>query len=248
MRRVRFASPAVLLALISPLLLSPTASAAVPDASVNINPQAFEGQRNTIVGHVWARCAPGFRFAGLTVKVTQAGFSSTMSGRSIACDGVWRRQQFSTPDEAYDPGPATVTARLRVTDIATGAPGTPGVQTKQVYVRPGAKIEIPATATLGPNGAVRLVLRARCDKPWVLAEFGLSASQGEFPNQANWSTVSDTYPTCDSAFHTRTFEMLATQGSFHKGWLRVDGYIHTLDPVEFDPAPSTTATRMVKVQ
>ena len=112
---------------------------------------------------------------------------------------MWRRQQFSTPDEAYDPGPATVTARLRVTDIATGAPGTPGVQTKQIYVRPGAKIELPATATLGPNGAVRLVLRARCDKPWVLAEFGLSASQGEFPNQANWSTVSDTYPTCDSS-------------------------------------------------
>ena len=248
MLKIRTASAAVVLALTSALLLSPTASAAMPDASVSVNPQAFEGQRNTIVGNVWARCAPGFKFAGLTIRLTQAGFSATTTGKSIPCDGVWRKQQFITPQEAWDPGPATSTARLRVTDINTGAQGTPGVQTRQIYVRPGAKIEIPATATLRPNGVVKLVLRARCDKPWVLTEFALSASQGEFPNQATWNTDSDTYPTCDGAFHTRTFEMLATQGNFHKGWLRVDSHIHTVDPDEFDPAPGAIATRMVKVQ
>ena len=242
MLRIRTVASAVVLALVSAFVAYAPASASVPDASVAINPQAYEGQRNTILGSLFARCAPGFEFADLVIDLSQGASATTLAGKPVTCDGQWHKQRFSTPEEAWDPGPAMVTARISVTDVETGDPGQQGVQTKEIYVRPGAKIEIPGWATLRPHGVVKLVLRARCDKPWVLADFGLSATQGEFPNQAAWSTT-DTYPECDGAYRTRTFWMKASSGTFRKGWLRVDGYIHTLDPVHFDPGAGDHARR-----
>jgi hypothetical protein len=248
MSKIRTAGVVLVLALMAAFLQSPPASAAVPDASVAINPQAFEGQRHTIVGNVWARCAPGFEFAGLAIDITQGASVGAESGSSVVCDGEWHKQTFKTSEENWVPGPATVTARLSVTDVVTGDPGRQGVQTKDIYVRPGAKIELPATATLRPHGVVRLVIKARCDKPWVLSEFGLEANQGAFPHLASSGYNSDTFPKCDGALHSLTIFLQSSPTSFKRGWMTVDAHIHTLDPVEFDPAPSATAQRAVKVQ
>jgi hypothetical protein len=247
MRTFRTLVAVVALALTGAFLTSAPASAATqPDASVTINPQAYEGQRHTIIGSVFARCKPGFEFADLVIDVSQGSMSTTLAGKSVTCDGHWHKQQFSTPEEGWTPGAASATARLSVTDINTGDPGKQGVQTREIYVRPGAKIELPSTATLTSQG-VRLVIKARCDKPWVLAEFGGSATQGAFPNEASASFNSDTFPKCDGALHSLTIFLKSSPTLFKKGWVRVDSYIHTLDPEQFDPAPSATATRAVKV-
>lgn len=247
MSKIRTAGVVVVLALMSALFQSQPSSAAVPDASVAVNPQAYEGQRHTIVGYVWARCAPGFRFTSLTINITQGQSVGTETGRSVDCDGLWHKQQFTTSEENWVPGPATVTATLKVTHVQTGYSGSPGTQTKQIYVRPGAKIELPATAVLRPHNVVKLVLKARCDKPWVLAEFGLEAQQGAFPRLASDSFNSDTFPNCDGALHSLTLYLESSPTAFERGWITVSAHIHTLDPVEFDPAPSTTVQRAVKV-
>jgi len=78
-------------------------------------------------------------------------------GKSVKCDGLWHKQRFSTPEEAWTPGPAPVKARLRVTDIYTGNVKE-GVQTRQIYVRAGAKIELPGTAVLTSVG-LKLVIK-----------------------------------------------------------------------------------------
>lgn len=246
MRSLRTAVVVAVLALAATLLPAPLASAAVPDASVAINPQAFEGQRHTIIGSLFGRCAPGFEFAGLSIEVTQGAFTTTIQGSSVNCDGQWHKQTFSTPEEGWTPGPATVTARLSVTDVRFGDPGRQGVQTKEIYVRPGAKIELPGTAVLTSQG-VKLVVRARCDKPWVLAGFGIEAVQGQFPNQAHFDVNNNTFPKCDGAFHSLTLFMKSSPTAFKKGWITVDAFLHTEDPEQFDPAPSTTARRAVKV-
>jgi hypothetical protein len=247
MRRFRTVIAVVALALTGAFLPNAPASAAtLPDASVAINPQAYEGQRHTIIGSLFARCRSGFEFADLVIDVSQGSMSTTLAGKSLTCDGQWHKQQFSTPEEGWTTGPASVTARLSVTDVTTGDPGKQGVQTRSIYVRPGAKIELPSTATLTSQG-IRLVIKARCDKPWVLSEFGVSATQGTFPNQASASFNSDTFPTCDGALHSLTVFLKSSPTAFKKGWVTVDSHIHTLDPEQFDPAPSATATRAVKV-
>ncbi len=247
MGRVRLAVAVVVLGVTGAFLqVLPSSAATVPDASVAINPQAYEGQRRTIVGSLFARCKPGFEFAGLVIDIVQGDFSTTESGSPVVCDGQWHKQTFKTPEEGWTAGPATVTARLSVTDVDTGDPGKQGVQTKVIYVRPGAKIELPGTAVLTSKG-IKLTLKARCDKPWVLAEFGVSAQQGTFPNQANFSYNSTTFPTCDGALHSLTLYLTSSPTAFKRGWITVDSHIHTLDPEQFDPAPSATAMRAVKV-
>ena len=80
----------------------------MPHASVAINPQAYEGQRNTSS----AVCSPAadlrVEYADLVIDVTQGTQSTTIAGQQVTCDGAWHKQNFSTPEEAWTPGPADV--------------------------------------------------------------------------------------------------------------------------------------------
>ena len=249
MRAVRAVTAVFSLALVGAVLNGPPAAAAVPDAAVHVDSQAYEGQFSTAVVGVRGKCAPGFAFKELSVVFKQGGLTGPPSpGSSFACDGKWHRQQVKSP-EGFDPGPAKATARLSVTKVSTGAPGTTAVHNTRIYIRPGAETLIPATATLQPGHVVKIVLRARCDKPWLLAEFYVNLNQGEFPNQASGNEASDSFPpVCDGTYYSKAFYVSGSPASFHKGWVQVDTTIHTLDPVNFDPAPSDTSSRMVRVQ
>ena len=249
MRTIRAVAVMFALALVGAFLHSPPASAAVPDAAVHVDSQAYEGQFNTLYVGVRGKCAPGFTFKELGVVFKQGDLTAPASfGRSFACDNKWHRQTIGSP-EGFDPGPAKAIARLKVTKTSTGAAGTDAVHNTKIYIRPGAETLIPATATLQSNHVVKIVLKARCDKPWVLSEFYLEVNQGEFPNQAHSDESSDTYPpVCDGNYYSKTFFLTGGPNAFQKGLLRVDTTIHTLDPVNFDPAPSDASTRMVQLQ
>ncbi len=238
----------VALTLTGAFLHSPPATAAPPDAAVAINPQAYEGPRGTILGSLFAKCAPGFEFAGLVIDVSQADVAPPpFAGRSVTCDGNWHKQTFST-DEAFHPGPATVTARLSVTDIDTGDPGMQGVQTRDIYVRPAAAVKLPATATLRPHGVLRIVVQARCDRPWVVGDFGVDAQQGEFPDLAAGTAYLSAQPNCDGKFHSRTFYVQSVQDvAFHRGWALVSGAVTLYDVDNGDPVTAAGATRWVRV-
>jgi hypothetical protein len=249
MRTIRAVAAMFTVALVGAFLHSAPASGAVPDAAVHVDSQAYEGQFNTLYVGVRGMCAPGFTFKELGVVFTQGDLTAPASfGRSFVCDNKWHRQTISSP-EGFEPGPARAVARLKVTKTSTGAAGTDAVHNTKIYVRPGAETLIPATATLQSDKSVKITLRARCDKPWVLAEFDVNLNQGEFPDQASAGFTSDSYPpTCDGTYYTKTFVLKGSPADFHKGALRVDTTIHTLDPVQFDPGPSDTSTRVVTVQ
>ena len=221
----------------------------MPDASVTVNPQAFEGQRHTIVGYVWARCAPGFLFSSLTINITQGQSVGTETGGSVDCDGLWHKQQFTTSEENWVPGPATYRDAQSERHRDGGLPRQTGhADQARSTCAPARRFELPATAVLRPNHVVKLVLKARCDKPWVLGGFGVGAQQGTFPKHAGASIDTNTFPTCDGALHSLTVYLKSTSSTpFKRGWVSVDSYLHTLDPQEFDPAPSATAMRAVKV-
>jgi hypothetical protein len=248
MRAFRAIAVTFTLALTGAALAGPPASAAVPDASVHIHRQAFEGQRGTILASYKTRCAPGFEFAEAAIDFSQGTVSTpTTFGQSIPCDGRWHEQK-TTSLEAFEPGPATMSVRLSVIRTDSGDPGKQGFESAPIFVRAAAASVIPATAKLLANHVVRLVLQARCDKPWLLQEFSINATQDEFPNQKNAGVISETYPPCDGQLHSRTFLLKADPGNFHKGKLRVDTSISLLDAVNFDPVTQANQTRMVAVQ
>jgi hypothetical protein len=246
MRGVRAVAAVFTLVLAGALLHGPPATAAAPNAAVHVDSQAYEGQFHTAVVGVRGLCAPGFTFQQLGVVFKQGDLTAPASlGRSFACDGKWHRQNISSP-EGFDPGAAKAIARLSVTK---GATTTTAVHNTRIYIRPGAETLIPASATLQAGHVVTIVLRSRCDKPWVLSEFGMEASQGEFPNQAQYGETSDSYPpVCDGTYYSKTFFLKGSPANFHKGPMTVTTHIHTLDPVNFDPAPSDTSTRVVTVR
>src|ERR1700712_3794956 len=108
MRMFRAASAIVVLALAGAFLQTAPASADPPDAEVHILAQAFQGQHDTILASLRARCAPGFEFADLVIDFQQGAMTSPSThGASLPCDGTWHRQHLSSL-EGFGPGPATM--------------------------------------------------------------------------------------------------------------------------------------------
>ena len=223
--------------------VAPVSAGTLPDASVRVADVAREGPRDTIIATVWGRCAPGFEFQDLEVEFLQDGLSRPPSfGQPFPCDGEWHRQTVWSLEADFHPGRATVTARLSVTDAETGDPGQQAVVTKDIWVRAAAAIRLPATATLTPHRLIRLTVAARCDRPWVLSDFLISATQ-----DGNFGGVRREIP-CDGDFHRRTVWLRSGGTPFHRGTALVDASVSLLDPEFFDPVTTATASRSVTVQ
>ena len=136
-----------------------------------------------------------------------------------------------------------VHVRAVMVNASTGAPRSEATFSKEIFVRPGAVIVLPGTAELRPNHAIRFQVQARCDTPWVPQGLYVAASQF---NGRTYASVYLDVP-CDGVFHHRTVLLKATGIQFARGWIIIDSFLHTLDPVNFDPAPSTAANRGARV-
>jgi hypothetical protein len=221
------------------------ATYAGPVAELHVGAQAYEGQRGTILAGLRGRCAPGYRVTELALDFSQGDVvTPTLLEQPFPCDGRWHRRRV-TSLEAFEAGPATLTARVSVVPVAGGTT-TQVSTTAAIYVRPAAKIELPASVELRPHAVVKITFRARCDAPWVLQDFHVSATQGEFPSPV---ASADQYLdlTCDGVLHPFTIRLKSTPVPFHAGWLRLDASISLLDPQEFDPVTQATSTRVVRV-
>jgi hypothetical protein len=244
MRRFRTLGILLTTALAAALLQSAPSSGAVPDAEVRINAQAFEGPRGTILASLRLRCAPGFVFSDLVLEFSQGDIVTPPTlGSPIPCDGQWHLKRVSS-DEAFEPGPATLSARFSVLDEETGDPGDQAFQSKQIFVRPAARIWLPSTAVLTKAGDVRLVVRGRCDAPWLLQDFLIEGSQA-----AGTRVAFDllTIP-CDGKVRPRTAVLHRDSGRFTRGPLQVLAALSLLDPEFFDPVTTATASRVVQVR
>lgn len=210
-----------------------------PDGEVRVQGQAYEGQYDTFTGTLRLTCRPGLRVARLGLTFTQ-DFVSPESVQPTApvCDGRWHRQTFSS-FEGFHPGRATVDARMVLVDAASGEPRGEVATSGSVYVRPGARVLLPRWAELRPGGVIRVRVHGRCDEPWVLPDFSVSATQ--FEGFAFASQQLDI--PCDGDYHARTASLRSSGREFARGWIRLDGSISTLDGVNFDPAVHASASR-----
>lgn len=231
-------------------LTGPTASATpAPDAEIRIQGQAFEGPRGTILGEVRVRCATGLVSTGFTMQISQGDVVTPPTQEPLpSCTGALQPQAFSSL-EAFQPGPATVVATLELADAVTGEPRGSVTQTKRIYVRPAAKIVLPRTAQLLPGRIIKLVLRARCDAPWVPGDFIVSATQGEPVGAAQDTQFLSIV--CDGVVrrHVVRLQSLPSpdRGVFRTGRVQVDAGLTVFDPEQFDPVAQATANRSVLV-
>jgi hypothetical protein len=212
---------------------------------VVVDRSADEGARGTILATVRVRCEPGHEVVDLSLEFSQAGVTQpVLSGPGFPCDGRWHELGVSSL-EGFDPGPATLTARLTVADSGTGAVAPPAVDTQQVEVVPAAAVRLPGTAVLRPDGGVRLVLRARCATPWVLQELTVRASQGDDPTVAS----DDAAPAlvCDGDWHRVVVLLGSADPAFTRGPAQVEAVVTVLDPESFDPVAQARETATVRI-
>ncbi len=242
---------ALSVALLASAAPGPAASAGpVPDAEIRIQGQAREGPRGTIFGEVRVRCAADLVATAFTLQISQGDVATPPSEEQLpSCTGALRPQPFSSL-EAFDPGPATVVATLELADAATGESRGSVSVTTRIYVRPAAKIVLPRTARLLPGRVVSLVVRARCDEPWVPGDFMVSATQG--PSVGAAQDTEFLPIVCDGVLRRHVVRLQSVRspdrGVFREGWIRVDAALTVFDPEFFDPVAQATATRAVLVK
>lgn len=211
---------------------------------VHVDSQAYQTERGTMTGSFRARCTPGHQMTEVAVTFAQGADTGPPSpAQPIACNGFWQRQWVSSPEHLFEGGPAEISVRAVVVDVGTGTSQELTV-TKAVYVRPAAKIVLPATAELRPGNLVRMVVQARCDAPWVLQDFLVSGTQAA--GAAYGSALLDL--PCDGVTRPVTVWLTSDGVRFKRGALQVDAEITLLDPDFFDPAAQIRASRSVSVR
>ncbi|MBS2936674.1 hypothetical protein KDN32_02830 [Nocardioides sp. J2M5] len=240
MRRIVVVS---LLTALAALLLGPGAAVAqTPPGEVRVQGRAYEGQFDTFRGTLRVTCRPGLRVSELGLTFVQDFTSPESLIPTVpTCDGRWHVVSFSSY-EGFHPGRATVRVRMALVDATTAAPAGEVATEGSVYVRPGARVLLPRRVDLRRDGGLRATVWGRCDEPWVLQGFSVSASQDE--GFVFGSTLLDI--PCDGAWHARTAVIRSAGDPFHRGPVRLDASITTLDGVNFDPAVSAGASRWVR--
>lgn len=222
-------------------------AAVVPAAEVQVSPRAREGQGGTIRASLLARCATPYTFQELSVEFSQGGFTApSMQLRAVACDGQWHGVAV-TSQEGFDPGHASLSARMTVIDDVTGDPARQAVDTQAIWVRPAARVVI-SNAHLLSNGAVVIRLRARCDRPWVESSLTLSLTQGVGENGVG---ASPRFPSggvvCDEVWHAVDLRTRKHSG-FRRAPARMDATLTVFDPLSFDPVSQASAGRSVLIR
>ena len=232
------AAAASLFALAGPTL---PAGAATPPGEIRVEGPAHEGARGQILLDLRISCRSGLTASELSVTYSQ-GDRTDPSGLASppACDGRFHRLRLSS-NEAFDTGRAHVDIVLTLVDTATGNPRGTVTSSRDIFVRPAAVVKLPRTAVLTSVGAARAVVWARCDEPWTLGDYLVSASQDGGPV----ATVSLTIP-CDGRFHSSRVVLQPEGGSFAPGRIRLDSELTVFDEF-FDPVAQARASRSVRL-
>ncbi len=218
------------------------------DAQVDISPFAKEGQRGSILLNLTARCAPGNVLQELVIGYSQNDFSVEQAAFvDLTCDGRWHRLRVSGP-EAFEPGPADITARLTVIDAVTGDPKQQGVDSQRVWVEPAAKVAVGTHVRLKGDGTAVVAVSVRCDQPWIAAGLSIELSTGVVGGASGTAFVEGDDISCDDRWH-RLFVPVTSGGvAFSRGEATVFAFFDVLDPISFDPVTQAQAVTTVRIR
>jgi hypothetical protein len=224
-------------------LAAPTASpaeAATPGAVVRIDGPAHEGPRGQILLDLRLSCRPGLTVSRLALVFSQGDVVGPQElANPPACDGRVHRLRHGSV-EGFDPGQAHVDIAVTLVDTVSGAARGTVDRSKDVFVRPAARVWLPRTATLTSDGAVRAVVRGRCDEPWTPGDFYVSGSQdGSFGD-----ALLDI--TCDGRVHARVVTLRSVAAVFTAGRIEMSAELTVFDEF-FDPVAQGRASRSVRL-
>lgn len=215
-----------------------------PPGAIEVPGPAHEGHDATFTGTVLVRCDEGLVASELVMAFEQDGTTTPERAATAlpTCTGEWESLDYRS-DEGFAPGPVTVHVRMVLVDAATDeAAGTVAVSAP-IHVRPAAKVRLPRTARLRPNGLLTFGARIRCDQPWENYATFMSARQGTVAAEPR--VVRDV--PCDGDYRLRRVWLRPDEGAFTVGRARVAVEV-VLTDADFEFGPEAYASRRVRVR
>jgi hypothetical protein len=181
----------------------------------------------------------------LVIGYSQNDFSHEQPAAvDLACDGRWHRFRVTGP-EAFEPGPAHITARLTVVDQVTGDPAPQALDSQDVWVEPAAKVAIGKFVKLNDDGTAVVAASIRCDQPWVAAELVVELIQGDVGGASGTAFLDGQFISCDDRWHRVFLRVTPGENPFSRGPARVLAFFDVLDPLSFDPVAQAQANTAV---
>lgn len=206
-----------------------------PSVELRLPGPARQGPDQTFTGTLRVRCAVGDEVSSIHLSFTQGTTATTQEVESLpACTGAWESVGY-TSGRGYEAArPATVGAEVVVAEGSVS-------RSRELWVRPAAKVRFPDKVRLLDNGEVRARVWIRCDEPW-----------GNFATLA-WLQQREVEPfapvlpdvTCDGDFHLRRAVLRADAGEYEPGWAQLHLDITLWDD---DFGPYVSANRRVWVK
>jgi hypothetical protein len=215
-----------------------------PAGEVEVPGPAYEGEDTTFTGTIRVRCEAGLAVGELAMSFEQQAVTTPERTATAppTCTGAWEDLDYRS-DEGFTPGSVTVHVRLVLVDAATDEVQEQVEVSESIYVRPAARVRLPRTATLRPNGLLTYRARIRCDAPWQNYATFMSAAQGTVAAEPR--VVRDV--PCDGVYRVRRVWLRPTEGDFSRGRARVSVEVVLVDS-DFDFGPGAWASRRVRVR
>lgn len=223
-------------------LAAPASAGDPPPVELRLPGPAHQDVDGTFTGTLRVRCAVGDEISSIHLSFAQGATTTTQEAESLpACTGAWEPVGY-TSGEGYRAGRSvTVGAEVAVADGAGAAEAV--TLSRELWVRPAAKVRFADKAVLLDSGEVRARVWIRCDPAWYNYASFVGVDQGA--TRAEAGVVDDV--DCDGDYHRRVEVLAPDEGTFTRGWARVNVDV-ILEDHDLEWGPEIYASRRVWVK
>jgi len=220
----------------------------MPQVEIRLGEEGSVGQFETVRIPIIYRCDSPWIVSGFSLHVSQGALSGDyFSDQGFRCDRAWHHRTIvmsSTTGAPFVPGSADVEATLDIQDPQEFDPVGQATVSRSLWIAPAARAVVEG-AVRNPDRSVTVTMSVRCQRPWIVQEWGASVSQDE--GRVYGSSYRASGVVCDQQWKRLSIRVVGSS-PYTPGDAVVSAGISLLDPVNFDPVGADGDTVTVRLR
>lgn len=220
----------------------------LPQVELKLGEEGSIGQFETVRIPILYRCDSPWIVAGFNLHVHQGDlFGDFFTDQGFRCDGAWHHRTIvmsSSTGAPFERGYADIEASLDIQDPQEFDPVGQAQVFQQLWLAPAARAVVDS-AVRNADRTVTVTLSLRCQRPWIVQEWGASVAQND--GRIFGSAYRTTGVVCDQQWKKVSIRVTGSS-PYVRGPAVVTGSISLLDPDNFDPVGAGSDTKTLTLR
>ncbi|WP_370618065.1 hypothetical protein [Mumia sp. Pv 4-285] len=220
----------------------------LPQVELKLGEEGSVGQFETVRIPILYRCDSPWIVSELALHVRQGDLHGDFfTDQGFRCDGAWHHRTIvmsSTTGAPFEPGYADIEASLNIQDPQEFDPVGQSQVFSRLWIAPAARAVVNS-AVRNPDSSVTVTMSLRCQRPWIVGDWGASVAQNE--GRIYGFAARTTGVVCDQTWKKVSIRVIGSS-PFVKGPAEVSASISLYDPVHFDPVGAGGDTAVIQLR